>query len=514
MSVPLIEIVNIQKSFAEVKVLHGVNLTVHPGEVIGLLGENGAGKSTLMNIISGGMQPTAGSIDFEGAPMVIGSVRQGRDLGVRFVHQELSIIGALSVAENIFIGDYKANRAGFIDRKALADETRKVLTRVGLGHLDPWIEASHLRTGEQQLLELAKAIVERPKLLILDEPTSSLTPVEADRLFALARELSAEGVGMIFITHRLGEALRNCSRVIVLRDGVLISDRRPDETNKAQLILDMVGKAATFSYRGGTRAAGDVRLAVSGLADETYLSSIDLEVRAGEVVGIFGLVGAGRTEFLETLYGYRKARCGHVSIDGKPLQTGSVRRAVNAGLFMLPEGRKSRGILPTHSVRGNITVARLPGITRLGFVRGEQERREADQMASKLNIRMGHIGQAISSLSGGNQQKALFGRALLAQPRVLLLDEPTHGVDVGAKAEIYEIVHDLAQTGVSVIFASSELPEIMSLADRCVVFAAGRVAGILKRDEMSDDAILSLAFDFSASAGQNRAADASSIGNE
>jgi ribose transport system ATP-binding protein len=498
LSAHLLEISGIQKSFAEVKVLHGVDLAVRPGEVIGLIGENGAGKSTLMNIVSGAMQPSAGAITFDGVRTVIGSIRQGRELGIRFVHQELSIIGALSIAENIFLGDYKSGRSGFINRRKLAEETRKVLARVGLSHLHPWTEAASLRTGEQQLLELAKAIVERPRLLILDEPTSSLTPVEAERLFGLARELSAEGVGMIFITHRLEEALENCSRVIVLRDGVLISDRLPAETSKARLILDMVGKAATFAYRGGDQTPGPVRLSVAGLQDSGFLSPIDLEVRGGEIVGLFGLVGAGRTEFLETLYGYRAARRGSITLDGEPLPTGDVRKAVQAGLFMLPEGRKTRGILPTHSVRANMTVARLSGLTWMGFVQRGQERLEADNMARLLRIRMGHIGQPIVSLSGGNQQKALFGRALLAAPRVLLLDEPTHGVDVGAKAEIYGIVHDLAASGAGVVFASSELPEIMALADRCVVFAGGGVAGVLDRDSMSEDAILGLAFDFEA----------------
>jgi len=497
MNAPLLTISGLEKSFGSVRVLQGIDLDMARGEAIGLIGENGAGKSTLMNIVSGSLQPSAGTIAFEGRQLVLDSVRHGRELGIRLVHQELSIIGALSIAENMFLGDYKAGKSGFIDRRRLASETRLVLERVGLGHLDPWMEVGRLRSGEQQLIEIAKAIVIKPKLLILDEPTSSLTPVEAQRLFDLARQLRAEGVGVIFITHRLEEALENCSRVVVLRDGVLISDRRPADTSKSQLILDMVGKAATFAYRGGTRKPGPLRLSVRGLADRTFLAPIDLEVRSGEVVGLFGLMGSGRTEFLETLYGYRKARCGKIEIDGVPVTLGGADQAVSAGLFMLPEGRKTQGILPSHSVRSNITIARLPALTRFGFVASGAERADADRMARSLNIRMGHIGQPITSLSGGNQQKALFARALLAGPKILLLDEPTHGVDVGAKAEIYDIVHRLAESGAGVLFASSELPEIMALADRCIVFAGGRIAGTIERDAMTEDAILNLAFDFS-----------------
>ncbi|MBB3930304.1 ABC-type sugar transport system ATPase subunit [Kaistia hirudinis] len=497
MNASLLKIARLEKSFGPVRVLQGIDLDMARGEAIGLIGENGAGKSTLMNIVSGALQPSVGSLAFEGREIVIESVRHGRELGIRFVHQELSIIGALSIAENMFLGDYKSGRSGFINRRELAVATRAVLERVGLAHLDPWMEAGRLRSGEQQLIEIAKAIVERPKLLILDEPTSSLTPVEAQRLFDLVRELRAEGVGVIFITHRLEEALENCGRVVVLRDGVLISDRKTSETSKSQLILDMVGKTATFAYRGGTRTPGATRLSVKGLADEDHLSPIDMEVRAGEVVGLFGLMGSGRTEFLETLYGYRRARCGEVWLDGTLLSRAGADKSVASGLFMLPEGRKIQGILPTHSVQSNITIARLPALTRLGFVAEGAEKADAARMARSLNIRMGDIRQPITSLSGGNQQKALFARALLAEPKVLLLDEPTHGVDVGAKAEIYDIVHRFAESGAGVLFASSELPEIMALADRCVVFAGGRVAGVLERAAMTEDAILHLAFDFS-----------------
>ncbi|WP_246018332.1 sugar ABC transporter ATP-binding protein [Pelagibacterium montanilacus] len=500
MSDLLLELRAIEKSFGSVHVLHGVDLDVRRGEVIGLIGENGAGKSTLMNIVAGTLAPSAGTMAFEGRPAQLRSVRDGRAIGISFVHQELSTVGALSIAENIFLGDYRAGPGGFVNYKAIRTEAAQVLERVGLGHIDPRTELGRLRTGEQQLIEIAKAIVEKPRLLILDEPTSSLTPFEAERLFALMKELSDQGTGLILITHRLEEALANCSRIVVLRDGRLISDRASATTGREQLIHDMVGKEATFTYRGGERGPGEVRLKVEGLKDKGFLAPIDLEVRAGEVVGLFGLVGAGRTEFLETLYGARPRTAGSVTLDGAPVAISEVTDAVKAGLFMLPEGRKSRGILPTHSVERNISISHLGQLARHGFVPGGAEREAAARRAETLNIKMGSIRQPITSLSGGNQQKALFGRALLADPRILLLDEPTHGVDVGAKSEIYDIIHGLADQGLGIIVASSELPEIMALADRCVVFAGGRIAGILSRDQMSDDAILELAFSLEADA--------------
>lgn len=494
MTAPIVEITGIRKSFSDVPVLHGVDLKIMPGEIIGLVGENGAGKSTLMNIIAGKLKPSSGTIAFDGQPVELDSIRQGQALGVRFVHQELSTAGALSVAENIFLGRYLANRAGFIDRRKLNAEARKVLERVGLGHIDPRTPLGTLRSGEQQLVELGKAIAEEPRLLILDEPTSSLTPAEGKRLFELAHELASRQVGMIFITHRLEEALEHCDRIVVLRDGRLITDLPAKGTTKSDLILHMVGKPATFAYHPHGAISDEVRIKVEDLADQSHLTGIDLSARGGEIVGLFGLVGAGRTEFLETLYGFRAARSGKVEIDGAPLKLGSVTHAVDAGLFMLPEGRKTRGILPTHSVRRNISVSGLLDFTRFGFVDRQEEDGRTDRLADTLNIRMADIRQPITSLSGGNQQKALFARALLARPKVLLLDEPTHGVDVGAKAEIYDIISKLARDGTAVIVASSELPEILAIADRCVVFAGGSVVADLGRADMTEENILAHAF--------------------
>ncbi|WP_245572871.1 sugar ABC transporter ATP-binding protein [Lichenihabitans psoromatis] len=494
MTAAILDIKGITKRFGETAILHGIDLTIRPGEIIGLIGENGAGKSTLMNIIAGKLRPTAGTLTFDGVPMDLDGIGHGQALGVRFVHQELSTAGSLSVAENIFLGRYLANKAGFVDRKRLNAEARRVLARVGLDAIEPGVRLGTLRSGEQQLVELAKAIAEEPRLLILDEPTSSLTPVEGERLFSLAHELAAKGTGLIFITHRLEEALAHCDRIVVLRDGRLIVDLPARTATKSDLILHMVGRPTTFAYRPHGRIETTTRLIVRNLADASHLKGIDLEARGGEVVGLFGLVGAGRTEFLETLYGYRAARSGSVTVDGAPLALGRVGQAVRRGLFMLPEGRKTRGILPTHSVRRNISVSGLFGFSRLGFVNRRAEAAAVRRLSAALNIRMADDSQPITALSGGNQQKALFARALLAAPKVLLLDEPTHGVDVGAKAEIYDIISRLAAAGTTVLMASSELPEILAVADRCLVFAGGRIAADLDRAGMSEESILAGAF--------------------
>ena len=494
MSAELLNVSGIQKSFGTVRVLDGISISIDSGEVVGLLGENGAGKSTLMNIVSGALRSDAGTMTFEGRPVELGSVRDGIALGIRFVHQELSGAPSLSIEENLFLGDYQADRLGLINKVRLRGAAKRLLTTVGLDHLDPSRPFGSLRPGEQQLLEIAKAVSEDPKLLILDEPTSSLTPAEAERLFSLTRDLQTRGIAVIFITHRLEEALANCTRFVVLRDGKIVSTRIASETSKQQLIMDMIGKPSTFSYRGSTMVKDSTRLRVQELRDSQLLKGIDLTVGAGEVVGLFGLVGAGRTEFLETIFGTRALRAGQIHIDGVPFIPGAAHKSVRRGLFMLPEGRKVSGILPTQSVRSNISISSLGALTSLGFVDSREERVESTKLSELLRIRMASIEQPISSLSGGNQQKALFGRALMAKPRILLLDEPTNGVDVGAKSEIYDIVHDIARSGVSVVFASSELPEILAIADRCLVFSGGRVVGEFDRQSMTEDGILTSAF--------------------
>ncbi|PUB11882.1 sugar ABC transporter ATP-binding protein [Yoonia sediminilitoris] len=490
-----LNIAGVTKSFGPVKVLHGVDLKIAPGSVVGLLGENGAGKSTLMNIVSGSLRQDAGHLHLDGTELALQSVRDGIDLGIRFVHQELSTIGSLSVAENIFLGDYLAGRAGVIKRRDMAARSQEALASVGLDRIDPNTIVETLRPGQQQLIEIAKAVVVQPRLLILDEPTSSLTSVEAAKLFELMRKLAADGAAVIFITHKLEEALNNCDRIVVLRDGALVSDELADQTDKARLIHHMVGKSSVFEWKGSAAKASDAQISIRGLCDaDAHLSPVSLDVGAGEVVALFGLVGAGRTEFMETLFGFRKAAGGEVFIHGRPLRLGHVPTSVRNGVAMVPEGRKVRGILPSHSVERNISASNLDRLSRFGLMRAGAEQGAAADLAASLRIKMENAKQVITRLSGGNQQKAVFARAVMVEPRLLLLDEPTHGVDVGAKSEIYEIIHELALKGMSVIVSSSELPEVLAIADRCVVFSQGEMVGSLTRSEMSEGEILRLAF--------------------
>ncbi len=493
---PLISLSGISKSFGAVQVLTGIDLIIKPGQIVGLLGENGAGKSTLMNIVSGRHRPDSGRMELHGTTFSPEGVADGIASGIRFVHQELSLAPSLSVAENLFLGNYLAGRSGFVDRRAMRTRARALLETVGLSDVDPTLPVGHLRAGEQQLVEIAKAMVTRPRLLILDEPTSSLTPAEAGRLFALVRDLARDGTSVIFITHRIEEALANCGRIVVLRDGRLVSDQVAQETSRDELIRHMVGREALFAYRGRSRPGGAARprARIQGLTDGAHLAPINLDVASGEVVGLFGLLGSGRTEFLETLYGFRPRKGGSVEIDGAPIAAGSVAAAVAAGIALVPEGRKTRGIFPTHSVRRNISASSLARLSPKGFMRASQEQQETDRLSSDLGIRMHSAQQAITTLSGGNQQKAIFARAMEAKPKLLLLDEPTHGVDVGAKSDIYDIIRQLAEDGLSLIVASSELTEILAIADRCVVISSGEVAAVLDRDEMTEESILRQAF--------------------
>lgn len=493
-AVPTLRLSHIEKSFGSVKVLEDVSLSLAAGEVIGLLGENGAGKSTMMNIVSGGLQPNAGEILFDGRPVQFASIPEGIDAGIAFVHQELSVVGALSVAENLFLGRMPRTSAGFVDRKAMREEAQGMLDAVGAGSIDAGRLADELRAGEQQLVEIARAAARNPRLLILDEPTSSLTPHEVEGFLEFVARARDAGTAIIFITHRLEEAMSICDRLLVLRNGSVVSDRKPQETTKDQIISDMTGKSALFAHEDRVIESDEIALEVSGVSVSGVLEDVGLSVRKGEIFGLFGLVGAGRTELLETICGARRKHAGDMTLEGAPLRPRSPAEALQQGIALVPEGRKTAGILPQHSVRRNASASSLRGFARFGMVAPRREAAAVAQELSSLSVRMEHDRRPITTLSGGNQQKVIFARALLSGPTLLLLDEPTHGVDVGAKAEIYDIVRAAADEGLTVIVASSELPEIFALCDRVGVLSKGRLAGVLSRSEMDEAQILHLAF--------------------
>lgn len=493
-SAPLLRLEEIGKSFGATKVLEAVTLSVAPGEVIGLLGENGAGKSTMMNIVAGALEPSAGRVVFADAPRRFASISEGIEAGIAFVHQELSVVGSLSVAENLFLGRMPRNRLGLVDFAAMRSASKAMLAAVGASDIDPGRLAGSLRTGEQQLVEIARAAARNPRLLILDEPTSSLTPHEVSTFLDYVRKARLAGISIIFITHRLEEAMMICDRLLVLRNGAIVSDRRPAGTTKEQIIADMTGKASLFAYSPRTNPSDKVALRVRNLADRDHVSGISLDIRQGEIFGLFGLVGAGRTEFLETIVGARTISHGNMELFGRNHAPRTPAQALQAGVALVPEGRKTAGILPQHSVRRNASASSLrkSGGGVMVSPRGEAERTAAELKA--LAVRMRDDRQPITTLSGGNQQKVVFARALLSGPRLLLLDEPTHGVDIGAKSEIYEIIRRAAENGLTVIVASSELPEIIALCDRVAVLSKGRLADIVERDDMQEAHLLRLAF--------------------
>ncbi|MGH6862404.1 MAG: sugar ABC transporter ATP-binding protein [Phyllobacterium sp.] len=492
--VPLIRTSGIAKSFAGNRVLQAVDLELFPGEVVGLLGENGAGKSTMMHILSGGLQADSGSLEMDGTPVRFASVADGIAAGVSFVHQELSVVGALSVAENLHLGRMPRTAAGLVDFRRMHEAAGAILARVGAQFIDPAREAGTLRTGEQQLVEIARAAAREPRLLILDEPTSSLTPHEVEGFTAYVRDARAKGSAIIFITHRLEEALALCDRLLVLRNGAIISERRPGETNREQLIADMTGKPALYEHRPRVVAQTQTALSLQGVGDGVYLQDISLDIAKGEIFGLFGLVGAGRTELLQLIHGVRRQTQGRVQLFGSTVHHAGPSAAVRAGIALVPEGRKTAGILPQHSVRQNASLSSLRRFSRRWFVDRRAEADEMQRFQQSLDIRMAADSQRISTLSGGNQQKVIFARALMSRPKLLLLDEPTHGVDVGAKADLYDIIARQAEAGLTVLVASSEVPEILALCDRVAILSKGRLAGILRRDEMTEDRVLTMAF--------------------
>ncbi|WP_080665898.1 sugar ABC transporter ATP-binding protein [Sinorhizobium medicae] len=491
---PLLRARGIAKSFASNTVLHSVDLDLHAGEVVGLLGENGAGKSTLMHILSGGLHPDSGTIEMDGQPTQIGTVSDGIEAGISFVHQELSVIGALSIAENLHLGRMPTTKRGFVDFGRMRSEAGALLSRVGASGIDPRRAAGTLRAGEQQLIEIAKAAGRNPRLLILDEPTSSLTPYEVEGFFAYVRAARAAGTAIIFITHRLEEVLSLCDRLVVLRNGAIVSERRPAETTRQQLITDMTGKPAIYEYRQRQLREATLALSLRQVCDSDHLENISFDVREGEIMGLFGLVGAGRTELLEVIHGARPLASGEMALFGTPVRHRDPSAAVRNGIALVPEGRKTAGILPQHSVRENAAISSLRRFSGTLFSDRKGDVTRMEVYRHRLGIRMARDTQPISTLSGGNQQKVIFARALMADPRILLLDEPTHGVDVGAKSDLYEIVVREAERGLTVLIASSEVPEILALCDRVAILSKGRLAGILSREEMSEDRILTMAF--------------------
>jgi ribose transport system ATP-binding protein len=467
--VPLLDICGLNKSFAA-PVLRDFDLSVMPGEVHALVGANGAGKSTLAHILAGLLRPDSGKITFLGQPYQACSRRQARSAGVTLMLQELNVLPTLSVAENLFLPELPS-RFGLVNRKKLRAKAREALVRVGLEHLDPDMSAARLGVGQQQLVELAAALAEKCQLLILDEPTAALTAHETEILFEKIHQLRQQGISLIYISHRMDELRRICDRVSVLRDGQHVATLPLSSTNTQELVKLMAGREMPTRPLPHRNQPGAVALSVQQLRVGTAVQDVSFEVREGEILGLSGLVGAGRTEALRAIFGADRRDVGVVAICGREVRIRRPSEAVAAGLAFVPEDRKREGLLLPQGIRVNTTLANLKST----LVHREKELEATAQVIERLVVKCDSVESPVSTLSGGNQQKIVIGRWLLPDSKVLLLDEPTRGIDVPAKEAIYKLLRDLADDGKAIVIVSSELPELMSLCDRIAVMSAGRI---------------------------------------
>jgi len=492
LSPPLLEVRRVSKQFPGAKALHDVSLRLSRGEVLAVIGENGAGKSTLMKILAGVQEPDSGEIRLEGQPVRIDSARTASRLGIALIHQELNLSDNLDIAANLFLGR-EPRRFGFIDGRRLHQEAAPVLRCIGLAWPSTTI-VNELSIGQQQMVEIAKALAADARILIMDEPTSSLSQRETEQLYRVIRELRASGVSIVYISHRLGEVKELADRVTVLRDGQNAGELTRDEISHDRMVKLMVGRDLSQFYERRTHAPGRTLLEARGVRTRVHPNhELSFQVRAGEIVGVAGLVGAGRTELLCALFGIDPMVNGEVFVEGKPLVARHPLDAVRAGLALVPEDRKQQGVFLEMAVRENLSLASLRRDQRRGFLNRSVERILASEMIRQLNVKTPSDRQTVQFLSGGNQQKVVLGKWLALRPRGLLLDEPTRGIDVGAKQEIYRLMEKLAGEGVAILFVSSEMEEILGMSDRVLVMHEGRITGELNREELSEEAIMRLA---------------------
>ncbi|WP_328839110.1 sugar ABC transporter ATP-binding protein [Streptomyces europaeiscabiei] len=488
----LLRIEGIRKTFPGVVALDGVDFDLRRGEVHVLLGENGAGKSTLIKMLSGAYTPDAGRILAGGEEVRIHGAQDSERLGIATIYQEFNLVPDLTVAENIFLGR-QPRRFGMIDRKRMEAEAAGLLERVGV-NVSPRARVRELGIARLQMVEIAKALSLNARVLIMDEPTAVLTTEEVEKLFSIVRLLREDGVGVVFITHHLEEIAALGDRVTVIRDGKSVG-QVPAGTPQDELVRLMVGRSIEQQYprQQGEADAGEALLVIEGLTRNGVFHDVSFEVRAGEVVGIAGLVGAGRTEVVRAVFGADPYDKGAVKVDGARVPKDDVNAAMTAGIGLVPEDRKGQGLVLDASVEENLGLVTLRGATKGGFVDLKGQRENAARVAERLGVRMVGLHQHVRTLSGGNQQKVVIGKWLLADTRVLILDEPTRGIDVGAKVEIYELINELTAAGAAVLMISSDLPEVLGMSDRVLVMAQGRIAGELAAAEATQDAVMALA---------------------
>ena len=483
-SIALLRATHVSKSYSGVQALKSVSFELLNGEVHALVGENGAGKSTLIKVLTGAVQPDAGTIALDGRPIEANNPRLSRELGIAAIYQQPALFPDLTVAENIALVTEKQTLWRRLDWKARQTRCRELLRRVGSG-IDPETTVSSLSMPEQQVVEIAKALGTSAKVLIFDEPTASLTSQEVDNLFRVIRDLRSKGVGMIYISHRLEELIEIADRVTVLRDGSVITTTSMAGVTERELISLMVGRELSAVFPKPDVYPGQNRLVLCG--------TVNLTVRKGEIVGVAGLVGAGRTELAETIFGLRRDTALEVLIDDKRAVIRSPADALRYGIAYVPEDRRRHGLIMEMTIAANTTLACLEQISRAGFLDFARERTLANRFKEKLGVKAPSVELRVDALSGGNQQKVVIGRWLATRPALLILDEPTQGVDVGAKSEIHRIMGQLVEQGMAILMISSDLPEILGMSDRIAVMRGGRIQDILNRQEATEQRILALA---------------------
>ena len=487
----VLEVLDVSKQFPGVKALDRINLRLRPGSVHALMGENGAGKSTLMKIIAGGIRPTSGEIRIRGMRQDFQAPADAMKCGIAMIHQELNLVPHMTVSENIWVGR-EPRRFGFVDHGALRRRTVDLLGRFGIA-LDPDVEVASLAVANQQMVEIAKAVSYEPDILIMDEPTSSLTEQEVQHLFTIIRRLRDQGRAIVYISHKMSEIFAIADEISVFRDGTHVATGNASEFTQKSLIGLMVGRELTHMFPKADVAIGEVVLRATGLTLPGVFRDVSFELRRGEILGFAGLIGAGRTNVAEAIYGVTPAMSGSIEIDGAPARIRSPVDAKRHGMAFLTEDRKASGLFLMLSVLENMQIASVADYCRGGFVRQDALRDASEGMRRALQVKTPDMDTMIENLSGGNQQKVLIARWLMTAPRILILDEPTRGIDVGAKSEIHRLMSELVEKGLSILMVSSELPEILGMSDRVVVMQEGRVAGILDRSEATQERIMELA---------------------
>lgn len=486
----IIQVTDLSKRFGGVQALKGISLDVREGEVHALVGENGAGKSTLMNVIGGIVQRDSGDVVYKGQPVQFANPTESLKAGIAIIHQELAMLPTLNVMDNMFMGRMEA-RGGLLSWRKMEKLTQQYLSQIGL-ELDPYSIVRELSISQSQLIEIAKAVSMDANLIIMDEPNSSLSESETERLFQVIEQLKNNNVAVIYVSHKINEVLEISDRISVLRDGEFIGTVEKENTSADSIIEMMVGRKVQIETQVSSAQTDIPLLQAENLSGDGF-EKISFTLHRGEILGFAGLVGAGRSEVARAIFGDRSIHSGKLLLDGKPVQFRLPQDAIKAGLAMVQEDRKVLSLFMDMPILYNISMAQLPQMAKSGFINSKAERQAANKFVERLNIKLSEVQAPVSSLSGGNQQKTVLARWLASNPQVLILDEPTHGVDVGAKSEIYQLMRNLAEEGIGILLISSELPEVMAMSDRIVVMREGRLAGILEHSEITENKIMALA---------------------